>query len=417
MYRLKNARYQSYLVGGGVRDLLLGRYPKDFDIATAAKPEEVRAVFSNCRLIGRRFRLAHVLFGNDIIEVATFRGKGEEGADSLSNDSGRLLRDNVYGTMEEDAWRRDFTVNALYYSVEDFAIYDYVGGMEDLNNRLLRLIGDPEVRYREDPVRMLRAVRFAAKLDFDIDKETEAGIHRLHTLLKDTAPARMFDEFQKLFFAGHAARTFDLLRHFGLLKYLLPEAESVFAAEGEDGPALAMARAVMVATDERIAAGKSVTPAFLLAAILWFPMCRRQQALIAQGMRPADALHRAISEITDDEAVRLSIPKRFRLPMAEIWQMQSRFEHRRGKRVLQLLLRPRFRGAYDFLLLRAKVGDAPVELAQWWTRFQEVDETQQEQMLNDQAKLPLSDQTTGTGRLKPRRGRRRGPRKRSAEPT
>src|SRR5690606_33324797 len=236
LYRLKNAGYSAFIVGGGVRDLLLGRHPKDFDVVTDALPEEVDRLFRNCRLIGRRFRLAHVRFGRDVVEVATFRatGNGEDDA-RLHDETGRILRDNVYGTIDEDVWRRDFTVNALYYNIADFTLWDYTTGLEDIKSRTLRLIGDPETRYREDPVRMLRAVRLAAKLDFTIAPGTAEPIPRLAPLLADVPPARLFDEVLKLFQSGHAVRSFDLLREHGLFGYLFPRTEEIF--RGDDGEA------------------------------------------------------------------------------------------------------------------------------------------------------------------------------------
>lgn len=408
LYRLKSAQYQAYLVGGCVRDLLLGLHPKDFDVATDARPEQVKALFSNCRLIGRRFLLAHVLFGRDLIEVATFRGAGdaEENSTVVDADTGRLLRDNVYGSMEEDAWRRDFTVNALYYNIQDFAIYDYVGGLEDLQQRVLRLIGEPQLRYREDPVRMLRAVRLAAKLDFTIEAASARGILELGHLLDDISSARLFDEFQKLFFAGHAVRTFEMLREYGLFGRLFPQTEAMIRRQGEQGVAFALAHQAMEGTDARIAQAKPVTPAFLLAALLWPAVNEQQTELMAQGVPPHDALNRAAAAVADRASERISIPKRYRLPMMEIWQLQSRLLQRRSRRSLQLLARPRFRAAYDFLLLRAQVGEVPQELAQWWTQIQTLDQEAQLAMIN----------TAPAEESKPRRRRRRGSRRKSSTP-
>lgn len=398
LYRLRGANYKAYLVGGGVRDLLLGAHPKDFDVATEAHPEEVKSVFSNCRLIGRRFRLAHVLFGRDIVEVATFRGEGADDGETVVDENGRLLRDNVYGTMEQDAWRRDFTINALYYSIEDFAVYDYVGGMEDLADGVIRLIGDPQVRLREDPVRMLRAVRFAVKLGFSIEARVERGIRELSGLLKDIAPARIFDEVLKLLMTGRGRETFDRLRDYGLVEPLFPELEAVLRSEGENGPTLALLRAATASTDARIAEDKPVTPAFLFAALLWGPVRVRAAALAEQGVKPAQAMQVATHEVIDRAVQRVAIPRRFRAPMADIWLMQSRFTRRQGVRALQFIQRPRFRAAYDFLLLRAQAGEAPMELADWWRQFQEADEAERNRM----AKAP--------GR---RRGGARGRRRKS----
>jgi poly(A) polymerase len=382
LYRLRGANYKAYLVGGGVRDLLLGAHPKDFDVATEAHPEEVRAVFSNCRLIGRRFRLAHVLFGREIVEVATFRGEGADDGGTLVDENGRLLRDNVYGTMEQDAWRRDFTINALYYSIEDFAVYDYVGGMKDLADGVIRLIGDPQVRLREDPVRMLRAVRFAVKLGFSIEARVEQGIRELSGLLQDIAPARMFDEVLKLLMTGRGRETFDRLRDYGLFEPLFPEVEAVLRSEGENGPTLALLRAAMASTDARIAEDKPVTPAFLFAALLWGPVRVRTAALVEQGVNPAQAMQLAAHEVIDRAVQRVAIPRRFRAPMMDIWSMQGRFTRRQGARALALIERPRFRAAYDFLLLRGETGEVPMELADWWRRFQEADEAERNRMAN-----------------------------------
>jgi poly(A) polymerase len=370
LYRLKNAGYQSYLVGGGVRDLLLGREPKDFDVATDAHPEEVRSVFRNCRLIGRRFRLAHVHFGKEIIEVATFRAlsSGEEGERHLED--GRIIRDNVYGTIEEDAWRRDFTVNALYYNIDDFSVVDYGGGMEDLKSGTLRLIGNPEERYREDPVRMLRAVRFATRLGFRIHPDSEGPIFELGHLLADVPPARLFEEALKLFFAGFALQTFEQLRHYGLFRHLFPYTEEALAHEEAGFPHTLLTRA-LENTDIRVAEGKPVTPAFLYAALLWEPLREIAAERQAEGMEVTPALHSAGAEIVSRQARHTTLPKRFSLPMREIWTLQPRFRHRNGKRAQRLLSHPRFRAAYDFLLLRAAAGEDLAELCEWWTRAQE----------------------------------------------
>ncbi len=422
LYGLNKAGYQSYLVGGGVRDLLLGSEPKDFDVATDARPEQVRKVFSNCRLIGRRFRLAHVHFGRDLIEVATFRGpsNGEDArGDVVQDGQGRLLRDNVYGNMEEDAWRRDFTINGLYYSVEDFSIIDYVGGMEDLEQRLIRLIGDVETRYREDPVRMLRAIRFAAKLGFNIEHKTAKGIRQFGHLLGEIAPARLFDECLKLFMAGDGRATFDLLRDYGLFAELFPATAAVLQAEGEAGGSLKLLHQAMDNTDQRVREGRPVTPAFLFAALLWPPvregLCQRQ----AEGLSPGEALQRTAAQEVLASDQRVALPKRFRIPMREIWQLQPRFERRRGKRVWHLMGHPRFRAAYDFLLLRAHAGEVEQELADWWTQVQEVDRGEQETMINAPAPQPREGESAPEAppQGRPRRRRRRGGRRRGPPQT
>jgi poly(A) polymerase len=373
LYRLKDAGYEAYMVGGGVRDLLLGREPKDFDVATSARPDDVRRLFRNCRLIGRRFRLAHVHFGREIIEVATFRAllDGEESSETVLED-GRIIRDNVYGTIEQDAWRRDFTVNALYYDIRDFSVVDYTGGMADLKAGVLRPIGDPPTRYREDPVRMLRAVRFAAKLGFKIHPEAEAPIAELGHLLADTPAARLFDEVVKMFHGGYAHATFELLRRYGLLTYLFPLTEAALTQEEGGFPITFVARA-LENTDNRINDAKPVTPAFLYAVLLWEPLRHRLQALKAQGMSEHEALQRASHEVVAEQLRHTSLPKRFSVPMREIWLMQPRFRQRQGKRPARLLAHPRFRAAYDFLCLRAAAGEDVQEACDWWTQFQQGD--------------------------------------------
>ncbi len=388
LYRLKDAGHQACLVGGGVRDLLLGREPKDFDVATDAHPDEVRQLFRNCRLIGRRFRLAHVVFGREVIEVATFRGQHAPGEDDVAEltmtDEGRILRDNVYGTFEEDAWRRDFTVNALYYDIADFSVRDFVGGMDDLRAGLLRLIGDPTARYREDPVRMLRAVRFAAKLGFRIDDATAAPIPVLSDLLFDISSARLYEEVLKLFMAGEGLTGFGLLRHYGLFGKLFPDSEAALAEEVDGHPQILISRA-LENTDQRVADGRPVTPAFLFAALLWPPVLKRWRAT-AQELGDLAALQAAGNWIVNAQASHTAIPKRFSLPMREIWSLQPRFEQRSGRRPLRLVSHPRFRAAYDFLLLRGESGEVDLELCQWWTDFQEQPGEAREAMLAPEKK-------------------------------
>ncbi|MEN8762771.1 MAG: polynucleotide adenylyltransferase PcnB [Thiogranum sp.] len=384
LYRLKEAGFKSFLVGGGVRDLLLGREPKDFDVATGATPDEIRRLFRNCRLIGRRFRLAHVRFGREIIEVATFRGRHDDQShddgDSAHSEQGRILRDNVYGGIEDDAWRRDFTVNALYYDIKDFSVVDYVGGLEDLKAGTLRLIGDPEQRYREDPVRMLRAVRFAAKLGFRIHPDSEDAIHELYYLLEDIPSARLFEEVMKLFLGGCAVTTFELLRHYDLFRRLFPMTEEALSHEEQGFPITFVLRA-LENTDKRLAEDKPVTPAFLYAALLWEPLRLRTQALLDQGMTALEAAQLAGNQITAEQIQATSLPKRFSFPMREIWMLQSRFERRRGKAPYRMLEHPRFRAAYDFLLLRSETGEAPSELADWWTNFQTLNAGERDKMV------------------------------------
>ena len=396
LYRLKSAGYQAHLVGGGVRDLLLGREPKDFDVATDASPEEVRDVFRNSRLIGRRFRLVHVQFGREIIEVATFRaGQDAQQAEPLQSDEGMLLRDNVYGNIEQDALRRDFTVNALYYNIADFSIIDYAGGVEDLNNGVLRLLGDPETRYREDPVRMLRAVRFAAKLGFRIASGTELPIPGFAPLLADVPAARLFEEMLKLFLGGTAVGSFEKLRQYDLFAELFPETDSCLAELDHEFP-LTLVLKGLENTDNRVREEKPVTPAFLFAILLWEPVRQRSEVLQAGGDAPYQAIQKAAGEVVSRQLKRVSLPRRFSTPMQEIWSLQPRFSQTRGKRPLKLLAHPRFRAAYDFLLLRAESGEADPELAAWWSDFQ-----------NDNSAAPPPSEPGPSGRRSRRGGRRR----------
>jgi len=404
LYRLKAAGFQSYLVGGGVRDLLLGREPKDFDVATDATPEQVKEVFRNCRLIGRRFRLAHVHFGREIIEVATFRSMQDASEPGdRETENGMLVRDNIYGSIEEDALRRDFTINALYYNIEDFSVVDYAGGMEDLQSGILRLLGDPDTRYREDPVRMLRAVRFAAKLGFVINPACEQPLFEMGSLLRSVPAARLFEEVLKLFMAGVALHSFEKLRHYGLFGELFPETEERLAHEDHEFPITFVIRG-MQNTDSRVREGKPVTPAFLFAVLLWEPVRLLAKRLRESGEVPLPAMQQAGNDVLMTQLERVSIPKRFSIPMREIWNLQHRFEQRAGKRPHRLLTHPRFRAAYDFLLLRAEAGEVDQELAAWWTDFQEQDGETRNQMVR---------QTIG-GSEKPRKRRRR--RKRPAKP-
>ena len=403
LYRLKESGYQAHLVGGGVRDLLLGREPKDFDIATDAVPEDVRRLFRNCRLIGRRFRLAHVLFGREVIEVATFRalqddGDKEDVGERHIDVEGRIVRDNVYGNIEDDALRRDFTVNALYYNIADFSITDYARGMQDIDAGLLRLIGDPVTRYREDPVRMLRAVRFATKLGFRIEKTSEEPIVQLAPLLGDIPPARLFDEMLKLFMGGHALANFEMLRHYTLFGQLFPLTEEALTHEEEHFPLTLISRG-MENTDTRIAQGKPVTPAFLFALFLWQPVRERAARLEAGGQHKAEALQHAGSQIITEQAAIMSLPRRYSLPMREIWMLQLRLENTGGRRSMRVLAHPRFRAAYDFLLLRGEAGEVSAEAGEWWTELQE----------KNPSDVAQADSKPRTGKTRRRRRSRKRP--------
>lgn len=370
LYRLRDAGFSAYLVGGAVRDLLVGQHPKDFDVATDATPEQIKQQFRNCRLIGRRFRLAHVVFGREIIEVATFRANSDDGSgDRQTHEDGRLLRDNVYGTIEDDAIRRDFTANALYYAIEDFSVRDYCGGFEDVMARRLRLIGDPEQRYREDPVRMLRAVRLAAKLGFTIDGPTADPIPVLAPLLAEAAPARLFEEILKLFLSGNAVASFQGLERTGLLPVLLPESAAALQSN-RSGALRRMLLEGLAGTDARVANDEPVSPAFLFALLLWPAYCKALIGLQAQGVHPEEAARRAADRVTVHQLNTIALPRRFSLPMQEIWLLQSRFSQRQRKRVTRLLAHPRFRAAFDFLVLRQSASPDHAADVQFWTQAQ-----------------------------------------------
>lgn len=396
--QLEDAGFSAYLVGGGVRDLLLGSHPKDFDIATDAKPEEIKRVFRSARIIGRRFQIVHVRIGREMFEVTTFRGHHEDVAHAKSKtDEGMLLRDNVYGTIETDAARRDFTVNALYYTTRDFSVHDYCNGLEDIKNRTLRIIGDPATRYKEDPVRMLRAVRFAAKLGFKIEPNTAKPIRELSSLLGNISEARLFEEVLKLFLGGSATATFHLLREYDLLQQLFPGADAAIKSGDELGAALI--ERSMINTDKRIRAQKTVTPAFIYAALLW-PALLKEQKRLEEKMPPSAAYLEACQKVISQQLARTSIPKRFLIPMREIWDLQSRLPGRQGMRALRLLDHPRFRAAYDFLLMREDAGEKLNGLGSWWTSFQSANDDEREQMVKDLGKQNASS-----------RPRRRRPRK------
>jgi len=398
-----------------VRDLLLGREPKDFDVTTDARPEEIKELFRNCRLVGRRFRLAHVRFGREIIEVATFRAQHSGDAEGgLIHDGGRILQDNVFGTVEEDALRRDFTVNALYYDIRDFSIVDYANGLEDLKAGRLRLIGDPETRYREDPVRMLRAVRFAAKLGFLIEEKSEKELWRIGHLLRDIAPARLFDEMLKLFLGGCGLQTFEQLRHYDLFAHLFPTTERSLSHE-EGGYPHQLLTCALANTDARLAEDKPVIPGFLTAALLWEPLRERVAELQAETQKPQLAvMYEAADDILREQAAHIAIPRRFGLQAREIWELQLRLERTQGRRPLLLLEHARFRAGYDFMLLRRQAGEDLDELCDWWTRLQEVDAAERARMAKV-SPLTGSGSSAGTGDTPddaPRRSRRRRPRKR-----
>ncbi|MGH8145012.1 MAG: polynucleotide adenylyltransferase PcnB [Rhodanobacteraceae bacterium] len=407
LYGLKDAGFRACLVGGAVRDLLLDRQPKDFDIATDATPEEVRKLFRNCRLIGRRFRLAHVIFGPEIVEVATFRGTGEgDGSGDRHVVDGRILRDNVWGKIEEDALRRDFRVNALYYDIADFSVIDYVGGIEDLEHRRLHLIGDPATRYREDPVRMLRAARLAAKLDFTIDPTAVAPFAELGSLLADAPPARLFDECQKMFLAGYGLASFRTLVQYRLLRHLFPGTARALEHDASGGLRALVERG-LAGTDRRVAEHRPVTPAFLFAVLLWGEVEALAGGLHAEGVTRSLAWQRAAHRVMAEQGKRVAIPRRFGYAIEEIWALQPRFAERTRKRVFRLMAHPRFRAAYDFLLLRSDESEALRESGEWWTRAQEMTPEELSASLAPKTPTGTSGDAAGNGKRK-RRRRRRG---------
>ncbi len=362
---LQKAGFEAFIVGGAVRDLLLNFKPKDFDIATNATPEEVSHIFRRSRIIGRRFRLVHVLWGQETIEVSTFRGHHQADGDAKTNDSGRIIRDNIFGSLTEDAARRDFTANALYYNAATEEVLDFHNGVADIKANLLRMIGDPTTRYQEDPVRMLRAVRLSAKLGLKIEAATQAPILKLADLLQDVPPSRLFDEMLKLFLSGHAVESIGALRAQHLHHGLLPLLDVVLEQPlGERFVMLALKN-----TDDRIRIGKSSNPSFLFATLLWHEMLVAWDKHKAHGEHLIPAMHLAMNEVIDIQAEKMAIHNRFTATMKEIWGMQPRFEQRAGKRPYGLLTHPRYRAGYDFLLLRCESGEIESEIGEWWTQF------------------------------------------------
>lgn len=402
--RLQSAGFTAFLVGGGVRDTMLGGHPKDFDVATNATPEQVVDTFRNGRIIGRRFRIVHVRFGREIIEVTTFRDHhtAASGSGQASrSEQGLLLRDNVYGDIESDAIRRDFTVNALYYDPNTEELHDFVQGVRDLENRTLRIIGDARKRYQEDPVRMLRAARFSAKLGFKIEDKTQTPLREMGQLLSHVPPARLFEEVLKLFMNGSATATFEVLQDYDLLRYLFPGTVSALQEQREYD--LPLVRQALLNTDTRIRQGKRVTPAFLYAALLWPQLNAAVNKMVTEEqMSPHDALQLASQSVISQQLAHTSIPKRFLIPMREIWFLQLRLPLRDGRRAYSLLDHPRFRAAYDFLLLREDAGEDLGNLGMWWTKFQTADEQERESMVRALG-------GTGKSRRSRRRPRRKNP--------
>jgi poly(A) polymerase len=401
---LQEAGFKAFLVGGAVRDLLLGIKPKDFDIATDATPEQVKRLFRRAFIIGRRFQIVHVMFGSELLEVTTFRGPSSEAA--LKDEHGRVLRDNTFGEQHEDAVRRDFTINAMYYDPAAQTVLDYHDGIADIRNKTLRIIGAPEARYREDPVRLLRVVRFAAKLGFSIDPATRAPISVMAPLINNVPAARVFDEMLKLLMSGHALACLQQLRKEGLHHGLLPLLDVVLEQPlGEKFVTLALE-----STDARIRQGKPISPGFLFAALLWHQVLEKWNAYRAAGEYPIPALHLAADDVLNTQTEKLALQRKIASDMRDIWAMQPRFERRTGKSPYKLLEHLRMRAGYDFLLLRCASGEIEAEIGEWWTAFINADGPEREALI---AAKPKSDSASGSGK---KRSRRRGGKSRPKDP-
>ncbi|MBU0752794.1 MAG: polynucleotide adenylyltransferase PcnB [Gammaproteobacteria bacterium] len=372
---LQDAGHKAYIVGGAVRDHIAGIVPKDYDVATSATPDQVHRLFRRSRIIGRRFQIVHVMQGQETIEVSTFRAAHD--ADTVKDAHGRVLRDNVWGSIEEDADRRDFTINALYYDPTAQTVLDFHRGVQDVQRKTLRMIGDPRARYREDPVRMLRAVRLSAKLGLRLDPQVQAPIREMADLIDNVPSARVFDEMLKLLFSGHAIDCVRRLREDGLHHGLLPLLDVIL--EQPLGEKFVMAS--LASTDARVRADKPVSPSFLFATLLWHEVLANWEARKKDGQVSQPALYEAMDEVLDRQAAKLAITKRIVGDVKEIWALQPRFEKRAGKAPYRMIEQPRLRAAYDFLLLRAESGEAPQELADWWTEFQDANHEQRAEML------------------------------------
>ena len=400
LYRLNEAGFESYLVGGGVRDLLLNRFPKDFDVSTNASPEQVKELFKNCRLIGRRFRLAHVVFGREIIEVATFRASHSEGDGGVTGDTGRIVRDNVYGgTIEDDAVRRDFTINALFYDISNFSVLDFFDGVEDLVRGEIKFIGNAQERVVEDPVRALRAARFAAKLDFTLHADARDAIEQYKAKLLDIPAARLYDEVLKLLQSGHGVQSFARLRDMDLLGYLFPLTDKNL--KNGDPYAESLIALALANTDKRIQSEQPVTPAYIYAVMLWPDVAVLAARYEQDGHPPVQAIYMAADEIVPPQLAATSLPKRFSIPMREIWSLQPRLYKTKGKKAAQLLSNPRFRAAYDFLCLRAQAGEDLQPICDFWEELQQSPEAQ--------ATIAAARQAARPVRRKKRTQRRRRP--------
>jgi poly(A) polymerase len=397
-YVLQEAGHKAYVVGGAVRDLIAGATPKDFDVATDATPEQVRALFRRSRIIGRRFRIVHVMSGQETIEVSTFRAMNSE--ESSTDEHGRIIQDNVWGTMAEDATRRDFTVNALYYDPSTQTVLDYHHGVADLQQKTLRMIGEPHQRYREDPVRMLRAVRLAAKLGLIIDPDARRPIREMASLLENVPPARLFDETLKLLTSGHAVPCLQRLREEGLHTGLLPMLDVILdQPTGERFVWLSLEN-----TDNRVRTGKPVTPGFLFATLLWHQVLANWNARRARKEPSHPALFAAMTEVLDTQAEKLAITRRISADITEIWALQPRFEKRAGKAPYRLLEQPRYRAGYDFLRLRALSGEIPMELPDWWDAFADAGGNGREEMLQAQPREAAAKKRRRRPRKKPTEG-------------
>ncbi|MFC5459507.1 polynucleotide adenylyltransferase PcnB [Massilia niabensis] len=399
---LQEAGFKAFVVGGAVRDLLLGVKPKDFDIATDATPEQVKKLFRRAFIIGRRFQIVHVMFGQELLEVTTFRGKGSDNAPK--DEHGRVLRDNSFGPQHEDAERRDFTINAMYYDPANQTVLDYHGGIADIREKTLRIIGMPEARYREDPIRMLRVVRFAAKLGFTIEPATRAPIPVMAPLIDNVPAARVFDEMLKLLLSGHALACLKELRSAGLHHGLLPLLDVVL----EQPIGMKFVTLALESTDARVKAGKGVSPGFLFASLLWHQVLEKWTAYRAAGEAPIPALHLAADAVLDTQTDNLALQRRIATDMRDIWAMQPRFERRTGRAPYKLLENPRFRAGYDFLLLRCASGELDMEIGEWWTAFYEAEAGERERLVTQANARPATGE-------KKKRPPRRAPRNRAGE--
>ena len=400
---LQEAGFKAFVVGGAVRDLLLGVKPKDFDIATDATPEEVKKLFRRAFIIGRRFQIVHVMFGQELLEVTTFRGNAVNN-NAPKDEHGRVLRDNNFGPQHEDAERRDFTINAMYYDPATQSVLDYHGGIQDIRDKVLRIIGQPEARYREDPVRMLRVVRFAAKLQFTIEPATRAPIPVMAPLINNVPAARVFDEMLKLLQSGHSLACLKELRAAGLHHGLLPLLDVVL----EQPIGMKFVTLALESTDGRVKAGKGVSPGFLFASLLWHQVLEKWTAYRAAGEAPIPALHLAADAVLETQTENLALQRRIATDMRDIWAMQPRFERRQGKAPYKLLENPRFRAGYDFLLLRCASGELDAEIGEWWTAFYEAESGERERLVTQANARPAAGE-------KKKRTPRRGPRHRNTE--